>query len=410
MQQHVISKNIRVRAPLIYGHLRSVGYKHEFSIRVSNLAKRLLGFYDNGTMSTYEEFAFYLIDKMKGHSEREARYYRLIARLIKDFVEHGRYLSFYDSGFMSRRTEFKLNSSYKSIVEIVKKKTLGKSESYKKNCACLISNFLYFLQTQGATDLSMVTENMVLDFFHDGKRAKYSSDCYYQGVKSCLGYCKGEFKDVEQIIGYLPKLRKHRKNIDFLKDEEIGTLKRFVEQGPPIISLRDKAIMTIGMYTGMRGCDVANLKIGDIDWANERIRIIQSKTAKELLLPLRPVVGNAIFDYITKERPQNCDAHIFLTEKIPRPMSNKNIGNITRRVMQKAGIRVNGGRAGFHLLRHSVATLLLKNNISTAIIASALGHASIESTNRYLSSDMDQLKEFALTIEQFPMGKEVFNL
>ena len=72
MQQHVISKNIRVRAPLIYGHLRSVGYKHEFSIRVSNLAKRLLGFYDNGTMSTYEEFAFYLIDKMKGHSEREA--------------------------------------------------------------------------------------------------------------------------------------------------------------------------------------------------------------------------------------------------------------------------------------------------------------------------------------------------
>ena len=78
--------------------------------------------------------------------------------------------------------------------------------------------------------------------------------------------------------------------------------------------------------------------------------------------------------------------------------------------MQKAGIRVNGGRTGFHLLRHSVATLLLKNNISTAIIASALGHASIESTNRYLSSDMDQLKEFALTIEQFPMGKEVFNL
>ena len=406
MQQHVISKNIRVRSPLIYEHLRSVGYKHEYCTRVSNLAKRLLGFYDNGTMRTYEEFAFYLIDKMKAHSETEARYYRLIARLIKDFVEHGRYHSFYDSGFLSKRTEFKLNSSYKSIVEIVKKKTLGKSESYKKNCACLISNSLYFLQTQGATDLSMVTENMVLDFFHDGKRVKYSSD-YYQGVKRCLGYCKGEFKDVEQIIGYLPKLRKHRKNIDFLKDEEIGTLKRIVEQGPPIISLRDKAIMTIGMYTGMRGCDVANLKIGDLDWANERIRIIQSKTAKELLLPLRPVVGNAIFDYITKERPQNCDAHIFLTEKIPRPMSNN---NITRRVMQKAGIRANGGRMGFHLLRHSVATSLLKNNISTAIIASALGHASIESTNRYLSSDMDQLREFALTIEQFPMGKEVFNL
>jgi integrase len=77
--------------------------------------------------------------------------------------------------------------------------------------------------------------------------------------------------------------------------------------------------------------------------------------------------------------------------------------------MDKAGIRSRpGDRRGFHLFRHHLATTLLKHGISQPVISSTLGHQSPDSLAPYLSADFANLKKCALSIDCFPIKKEVF--
>ena len=77
--------------------------------------------------------------------------------------------------------------------------------------------------------------------------------------------------------------------------------------------------------------------------------------------------------------------------------------------MKKAGIRNHlNDRKGFHLFRHHLATSLLEQNVEYPIISQTLGHQSPESLNTYLGADFIHLKECALSIDCFPVRKEVF--
>lgn len=66
--------------------------------------------------------------------------------------------------------------------------------------------------------------------------------------------------------------------------------------------------------------------------------------------------------------------------------------------MIKAGININGRKHGFHSLRHSFSSLLLKENISLYSISTILGHEDIKTTMSYLDIDISKLKELALEV------------
>lgn len=77
--------------------------------------------------------------------------------------------------------------------------------------------------------------------------------------------------------------------------------------------------------------------------------------------------------------------------------------------MHKAGIRLKvSDRKGLHLFRHYVATSLLQAGVQQPVISSTLGHASPKSLNPYLNAEFKSLKECALSIENYPVRKEVF--
>ena len=81
--------------------------------------------------------------------------------------------------------------------------------------------------------------------------------------------------------------------------------------------------------------------------------------------------------------------------------------NATTAVLTKAGVRAKGEKKGLHLFRHHFAVALLQNGIQTPVISEVLGHASPISIEPYLESDLIRLKECALSIEKYPVGKEV---
>lgn len=175
------------------------------------------------------------------------------------------------------------------------------------------------------------------------------------------------------------------------------------------LSLQNKAIGLLAFHTGLRSCDIAALTFDQIDWEND-FRIVQQKIGMPLIMPLRAIVGNVIFDYITKERPKSPENTVFLTIHAPyRRLHTSNLHAICVIIMKKTGIRNHPQDVkGFHLFLHHLATSLLEKGVEHPVISCTLGHQSPQSLNTYLQSDFIHLKECALSIDCFPVKEEVF--
>jgi integrase len=204
-------------------------------------------------------------------------------------------------------------------------------------------------------------------------------------------------------------LRERRKNIQYLTSEEIVKVKAVLAPEETSLHLRDKAVGLLALYTGLRCCDIAGMSLDCIEWSEDLIRVKQQKTDVPLELPMTAIVGNAIFDYITKERPKTERSEIFLSESCPYgALKSASLAHIANRIMEAACIRQGkGNRRGFHIFRHHLATALLGNGIPQPVISRILGHTSPDSLDAYLSSDFPHLKECSLSVERFPLRKEV---
>lgn len=304
-----------------------------------------------------------------------------------------------------------LSAEFKDFIDIYRNlEGLGYSKIHLKRMSYMVCSFFLELQHKGVNSFELITEESVLDIFSSHGKIQRSYHFKYAiefAFKRCLSFYGDGI--CSKILSYLPALPHIKKNVQYLTEEEMRWIKSVLEEDTTL-SLQNKAICLLALYTGMRSSDICSLTFKSIDWDNDLIRIKQQKTGAALVLPLRAVVGNAIFDYITKERPKSSADTIFLTVNAPyRRLHSSNLNAICVSIMEKAGIRQNpGDRKGMHLFRHYLATSLLGHGVEQPIISSTLGHQSPNSLAPYLSADFTHLKECALNIERFPVRKEVF--
>ena len=176
------------------------------------------------------------------------------------------------------------------------------------------------------------------------------------------------------------------------------------------LSYRDRAIGHLLYFTGLRCCDISNLRFSDIDLDKEEISITQQKTDVPLKVSLSAIVGNAVFDYVVEERKKSDIPYIFLSCNPPYgKLKPGSIGVIANQIYKNAEIRQNpNDRRGGHLFRHNLATTMLENGVPKIVISKAMGQTSPASVESYLSADMVHLKECSLSIDAFPVRKGVF--
>ena len=167
---------------------------------------------------------------------------------------------------------------------------------------------------------------------------------------------------------------------------------------------RNYAIILLGVVMGLRGCDVSNLKLGDIDWRQGEIRITQSKTGKLLVLPLTQDVGEALQDYILNARPKSPLAHVFLRLIAPSlPFaSGRSPGYIYINYRKRLGLPTIGG---LHALRRALGRNLVTSGTPVTTVAQVLGHSDITNTKQYIALDTTHLKACALDFDGIaPLG------
>lgn len=287
----------------------------------------------------------------------------------------------------------------------------GKKESSICTESNNASTFLLSLQKAGISRLNDITEKAVMAAFvsPDGKQLK--SHNYRKFITAVLKACIPLNPDAcRKVLTFLPATKKVRKNIQYLSPQETQAVLNTINDTSNTLTLRDRAIGKLAYYTGMRSCDIVAMELTSIDWACDLIRIKQQKTGEPLELPLTATVGNAIYDYLTNERPSGDCPILFLTQIVPyRGMNSSNTCRVAARIMKEAGIRQSkGDRRGLHIFRHHLATTLLGHGVPQAVISSTLGHTVPESVETYLSADLVHLKECALSISRFPVLEGVF--
>lgn len=165
--------------------------------------------------------------------------------------------------------------------------------------------------------------------------------------------------------------------------------------------LRDHAILQLLATYGLRSGEICNLRVKDIDWRAESIRIRHTKTQATSYLPLMAPVGEAVLAYLQAGRPVTDAREIFIRTRAPyRKLSM--LANIVRRRLKDAGVKP-AGKNGSHIFRHARAVEMLRAAVPQKVIGDLLGHRSAESTAPYLKLATEDLRAIALDVP----GKEV---
>ena len=110
-------------------------------------------------------------------------------------------------------------------------------------------------------------------------------------------------------------------------------------------------------------------------------------------------VQEALVDYIRVGRPGCAAREIFVRHVAPvRPLAKRNnLWPVMDRALRTAGIELPGQPCGLYLLRHSLATRMLKHGVSMHTISVVLGHSSVDATSAYAQVDLAGLSSVAIS-------------
>ena len=158
---------------------------------------------------------------------------------------------------------------------------------------------------------------------------------------------------------------------------------------------RDRAILLLLARLGLRAGDIVRMRLEDIDWKQAWVHV-SGKSRRQTRLPLTQEVGDAIVLYVQKGRPQSERETLFLRSRAPFRgfRSHAAVSVIVATAMERAGIK-RPGRGAAHLLRHSVASSMLRQGASLQEISALLRHQSIETTQIYAKIDVTALRQIA---------------
>lgn len=297
-----------------------------------------------------------------------------------------------------------LNSHYRDIIDAAMKSALksGLGRLTVSVEASNTANFFLYLQKKGIKDISNVEERTVLRYVSDNGSLPQTS--YRIGLFLRRHAVMTGDDNILRILPFFPKERVMGKVFDAFTKSDRAKLEEFITASDCPLSKRDRAVVALLLYTGMRSKDIKNLSLSNIDWAKSSIKFTQGKTGVEVILPLRPFVGNCIWDYIHNERPKCDDTRCFIsTMKYGNRNCGLNVGSVINAVYDRIGIRQDGERKGCHLLRHIFADEMMNQGSDITIVAKTLGHLHPNTTLGYLSANIEQLRSCALSIECFPV-------
>jgi integrase/recombinase XerD len=206
--------------------------------------------------------------------------------------------------------------------------------------------------------------------------SKSSIYLYVRALQSFVNYL--EVND----IGRLKAPKRPQKVPNYLAGEEVRAILKSCSD------IRERLIVELLVYTGIRVSELCSLRINDIDLNGRTIRIRSGKGDKDRIVVFSEEMLSDLRSYISMIRSRMKSEFLFPTPK-SKKISPVTVEKIIRRIVARAGIQK---KITPHTFRHTFATSLLRNGADLRTIQILLGHSSISTTQIYTHLDENALK------------------
>jgi site-specific recombinase XerD len=180
----------------------------------------------------------------------------------------------------------------------------------------------------------------------------------------------------------------------YLTAEQVEQVIAAAREDTPI-GRRDYAMVLLQARLGLRAREVITIKLDDIDWRTGEL-LVRGKGGLHDRLPLPQDTGEAIANYVRRDRKTNSRA-LFVTNRAPRAAfaDAQILNEVLKKAFRKAGVKPPRRYVGSHILRHSLATNMVRRGASLAEIGDMLRHRARGTTMIYAKLDIDGLRSVA---------------
>lgn len=198
-----------------------------------------------------------------------------------------------------------------------------------------------------------------------------------------------------QRILSIPLKRAESQPVDYLEYQEIHAVLESVDRTTPD-GRRDYALLATMFNTGARVQEIIDLKVSDCQLTKPFQVRLSGKGRKLRICPLWPQTAEILRSLCAdRALPHHAGTPLFLNHR-GEPLTRFGIRYILARQCQRAQTicpSLAHKRLHPHSMRHSTAIYLLKSGVDLVTVSHWLGHASINTTNRYATIDMEMKRE-----------------
>lgn len=238
-----------------------------------------------------------------------------------------------------------------------------------------------------------VTDFVLHDTSHRGRR---SAQLMATVLRSFLSFLLQKGRIATNLAAVVPSIPNQRLAgvPRYLEAREVEMVLRSCDLRRKI-GKRDYAIFLLLARLGLRANEVVQLTLDDIDWRAGEL-LIRGKGARVDRLPLLQEVGQALSDYLKNARPICSTRRLFIQCRAPLEgfAGPGCVSNLVRWALLR--LHLCPRNRGAHVLRHSLATVMLRNGASLAQIGQVLRHQLPQSTEIYAKVDFHALRALAL--------------
>lgn len=258
-----------------------------------------------------------------------------------------------------------------------------------------IQAFLFFLKEEDATNtIKEVSYSQIRSWIVTLVDSGITNRSINRKVSALNSFFKFLLKVEEVERNPLAKHRalKTSKKVQIpFSEKEVATVLDDIKHNQDFEGLRNKLMIELFYSTGIRRIELINVKIKDVDFVNQSIKVL-GKRSKERVIPLLNMVIDSMRNYIT-ERSQletiTDSDYLFLTKKGIKVYETL-VYRTIKDYFSQASSKV---KKSPHILRHSFATHLLNQGAELNAVKELLGHSSLAATQVYTHNSIAELKK-----------------
>jgi len=264
-------------------------------------------------------------------------------------------------------------------------------KAYQKD----IEQFLHFTgQNYGTTDPTLVNHLMIRSWIVDMINGSVSARSVNRKLSALKSFYKFLIKEELISVNPLQKInapKSGKKLPEFIEKEKMDILLDDDLKNKDFTHIRDRLMVEMFYFTGMRLSELINLTDQNINLINSNIKVL-GKRNKERIIPFGNELKQSIKNYLEirkKEVSANEQKSYFFVTKEGKKIYEKLVYRVVNSYLSRVSTK---SKKSPHVLRHTFATHMLNNGADLNSVKELLGHSNLAATQIYTHNTVEKLK------------------